>query len=192
MRHMAADRVVIRRKAGGQIFHDLILGPRQLGGGDVGDRALARRIGGAPQPARGIQPAQRIARRMTFAAMCQSLGDIAPAGLVRGQITLHHEILPYEHQLPQPQRAADVEGKAHLMRLTGGLRFRQAVHIGLQVDDILRHHLVIGGIGQGGEIVLALGRQPGLNGIGEGLDRPAPDAGLGIGRDIGRKEGAEI
>ena len=81
--------------------------------------------------------------------MRQRLGNIAATGLLGRQIARNHPVIAHEQQLPDPQTAPDVERKADLMRLAGFRRRRQPIHERFQIGHILRHHLVIGVIGQG-------------------------------------------
>ena len=77
------------------------------------------------------------------------------------------------------------------MRQRGRGDRRQRVEIGLEVEQVLDAHALIGGVGEGRIEVDAARRDAELHGVDEIEVRPAADAVIRIGRDVGHVEGAE-
>jgi len=126
----------------------------QVVGGQAGNAPFSAGIRRTRQPLIPVQAAKAISGRVALGAMAQGFDQVAPALLLRIEITVHHPPWFKVEKLPAAQASPDVEGEPDLMRaafLRGG---RQGAEECVQRHDILRRHVRIGRVREGRVIVL--------------------------------------
>ncbi len=96
-----------------------------------------------------------------------------------------------EGELPEADAAADVVGKAQVVRRGAARHGRQRLQVGPEVGDVLRLHPGEGGVGEGGVEVPPVRRDPAQHGVGEVAGAPAADAVAPVAGDVGDDEVAE-
>ena len=84
-----------------------------------------------------------------------------------------------------------LKGKRELVRRHLVLHRRQAVEIGLEVDQVLKAHALVRGVGKRRIEILAVGCHAALHRVDEVERAPIADACLLVGRDIRHVEGAD-
>jgi hypothetical protein len=124
--------------------------------------------------------------------MAERLDQISAAIPLRALARLGHEPLLAEEQYPPRQHAeADVEGKAQLVLAVLLPDRTDAAEKGPQRLEIVLADPREGVERHGRIEILAVSSYAGVNGLLELVKRPRPDAGVAIGRDVGRIHRAE-
>ena len=183
-----------RPDSGAQVAEQFVLRPRD-----------GRRIGfgqcrrdpifdhGARIRVLGFFGAEQVARGMTASTIAESLGQIRstiPLGALRrvGAIAA----APEEQNLPAFLKGADVEGEGNRVRRRRSTDRRLRHEIGVQRFNVVVRQLGVVVVGKCRKKVRAVAGDALVHGARESLQRPAPDAGRWVGRDVGRVDSAEL
>ena len=139
-----------------------------------------------------VDGAKCVARRVAGATMAEAFRQICAAVPRLAARRIGRETLVVEEQkIPAGKQDALIERKCKPVRLGFGLHRRLRHQIGVDRLDIL--------VGDAGEMIIgecrkeisAIAIDAFMHGATKGFQRPAADAGLGVGCDIGRMDRAE-
>src|SRR5262249_6371182 len=150
-RHRAAGIVAIGQLPGLEEIGDVLLAPvadallRY-----VGYPALAFRIGATREALSRDDAAEKIARAVTLRAMAKTVDEIGAAIPLRAAAAVRHErTVIDEQQLPNPDIAADVERKSHVVIAHLARNSRQRLQIREKIADVFGLRVRVGRIGKG-------------------------------------------
>src|SRR5574337_663709 len=191
-RHVAAEGVARRRKAGRKRFGYVVLRPvLEPLRGDVRRLAPAVQKPPAGQSIPLDDRAQEIVGRVAFGAVSGSLDQIAAERLLAGRGDRGGIDLRHVEKVPESNPATDREWEIDLVRRRAPGNRRRRAQEGVEIAHVLHRHARIGRVGHRRIEMPQRWRDARHHGVGEVGGGPRSDTVGRIGRDIGGMECAE-
>src|ERR1019366_7396403 len=138
----------VRRHTGLERFRDIGLSPAlELELGDVGNAALAIGARPAGEAQARDHATERVARRVTFRAVAGAVDQVsAPIPLRRSRRIGLERLAIEKQQLPEAERAPNVEWKRQIVIAHTPRHWRQRLEIGEQIAQIVETDMLVRGV----------------------------------------------
>ena len=118
-------------------------------------------FGSAGKALRGDDAAEEIARTVTLRAMAEAVDQIGAAIPRRRARSVRHErLVVHEQPFPDPDVAADIERKRHVVIAHLAGHRRKRFQIGKEIADVLDLGMRVGRVGKGRKVMRSGRRNP--------------------------------
>ena len=191
--HRTGCRAVSVGDAGGQVLLEGCVAPvlqpvHRIAGQVVGVPALLHRAGIG---VRGVETLRRGARRMALRAMAHRLDEVGATVPVRRPAGIGREaVVGIVDQVPADHHRADIVRERHPVRRRRRMHRGQAEQVGLDGERILARHQRVGVVWHRRIEMLAAAGNARVQHPHELVVGVVADAGLPVGRDVGRVQHA--